>query len=122
MVVNVESEFLGVDPKVRYVAVDKPMPAPAWSEGWHSGVALDYAATLDVHVASFSALAKDDLVKALTDAIPVGAKVSVYSTTSGGASAHKVHRNGASDVGAIVLGPDTATPRFLLLRFDQQTF
>jgi hypothetical protein len=122
MVVNVESEFLGVDPKVRFLAVDKPLPAPAWSEGWHAGVTLDYATTLDVHVAAFSPLAKDDLVKAVTDAIPLGAKVSVYSTTSGGASSHKVHRNGASDDGAIVLGPDTAAPRFLLFHFDQQTF
>jgi hypothetical protein len=122
MVVNVESEFSGVDPKVRFLAIDKPLPAPAWSEGWHAGVTLDYPTTLDVHVAAFTPFAKDDLVKTVTDAIPLGANVSVYSTTSGGASSHKVHRNGASDDGAIVLGPDTATPRFLLFHFDQQTF
>jgi hypothetical protein len=122
MVVNVESEFLGVDPKVRFVALDKPLPAPAWTEGWHAGVTLDYPTTLDAHVAAFTALAKDDLVKTITDAVPLGAKVSVYSTTSGGASSHKVHRNGANDDGAIVLSPDTATPRFLLFHFDQQTF
>jgi hypothetical protein len=122
MVVNVESEFLGVDPKVRFLAIDKPLPAPAWSEGWHAGVTLDYPTTLDVHTAAFTPVAKDDLVKTVTDAIALGAKVSVYSTTSGGASSHKIHRNGASDDGAIVLGPDTATPHFLLFHFDQQTF
>ena len=122
MVVNVESEVVGVDPKVHYLAIDKPLPAPAWSEGWHPGVTLDYPTTLDVHVAAFSALAKAELVKTVTDAIPLGANVSVYSSTSGGASAHLIHRNGANDDGAIVLGPDTATPRFLLFHFDQQTF
>ena len=122
MVVNVESEVLGVDPKVRFLAIDKPLPPPAWSEGWHAGVALDYPTTLDVHVAAFAPVAKDDLVKTITDAIALGAKVSVYSTTTGGASSHKIHRNGASDDGAIVLAPDTANPHFLLFHFDQQTF
>ncbi len=122
VVVNVESDLLGVDPKVRFLSIDKPLPPPAWSEGWHAGVTLDYATTLDVHTDAFTAVPKEDLVKTVTDAIAIGAKVSVYSTTSGGASSHKIHRNGASDDGAIVLGPDTASPRFLLFHFDQQTF
>jgi hypothetical protein len=55
-----------------------------------------------------------------TDLVP-GAKVSVYATSSGGNSAHLVHRNATNEDGAIVLTPDSA-PHYLLTAFPEQTF
>ena len=58
----------------------------------------------------------------IADAIPLGEKISVYATSSGGASAHEVHRNHGNDDGTIVLGPDTAHPKMMLFSFADQTF
>lgn len=124
MVINVESDR-GADLRVRYTEIEHAMPAPAWAEGWHTGLTLDYPSMLDAHAtAAFTAYEMAPLVTKVTDAIPLGAKVSVYAATSGGASAHKVHRNtaGTNQDGAIVIEPTSAKPRWLLFHFADQTF
>lgn len=50
-----------------------------------------------------------------------GTRVSVFATSSGGSSAHLVHRNATNQDGAIVLSPDTA-PHYLLTAFPEQSF
>ena len=47
MVANVQSD--GVDPEIRVRAIDAALPAPAFAEGWHTGVAFDYATDLATH-------------------------------------------------------------------------
>jgi len=122
MVVNVLSDR-GTDLRVRLGELQHALPTPAWAEGWHSGVTLDYPSTLEVHTTSgFTPYEMAPLVAKVTDAIPLGAKVSVYAATSGGASAHKVHRNTGNQDGAIVIEPDSAKPRWLLFHFANQTF
>jgi hypothetical protein len=127
MVVNVESDRAGQDPQVRYAVVAHALPAPAWAEGWHRPVVLDYATTLDAHNAAFTPYPMNELVSKIAAELVVGAKVSVYAESGSGRpeSAHLVHRNtsgGASNHdGAIVVQPDMA-PKFLLFHFDGQTF
>lgn len=123
MVINVQSDFAG-DIRVRMGEVSHALPAPAWQEGWHTGVALDYANTLGAHSTSgFTPYDLQALVGKISDALTIGDKVSVYSWSSGGDSAHKVHRNAEpSSDGAIVTGANGPTPKFLLFHFDQQTF
>ncbi|MCC6747720.1 MAG: hypothetical protein IT371_08695 [Deltaproteobacteria bacterium] len=128
MVVNVRSDWVGVSPDVRLRELGAPLVGPAWSEGWHTGIALDYATTLNVHSTSgFSPYAMNALIQELSSRITLGEKVSVYARSSGGTkadSAHLIHRNKAGDNadGAIVLGAATGSPRFLLLHFENQTF
>lgn len=122
MVVNVVSDRAG-DKDVRYLAMQHGLPNPAWSEGWHTDATLDYPGTLGVHsTAGFKPVVMDDLVARVVSAINVGGHVSVYATTSGGDSAHLVHRNATGQDGAIVLEADGPAPTWLLFHFVQQTF
>jgi hypothetical protein len=121
LVINIQSDF--GDPQVHYQAIDHALPPPAWSEGWHTGLVVDYVTTFGVHAdASFKPYPLAELSKIITDAIPLGEKISVYAESSGGASAHKVHRNTGKTDGAIVLDPEGVLPRVLLFHFATQTF
>lgn len=121
MVINIQSSY--GDPDVRYQALAHTMPAPAWSEGWHPGLALDYVADFGVHTsAGFTPHPLAELSQVITDAIGLGQKVSVYAESSGGDSAHKIHRNTGKTDGAIVLDPDSASPTVLLFHFANQSF
>ncbi len=123
MVVNVQSDFAGADPDVRFQSLHAPLPAPAWGEGWHADAVLDYVTTLNVHSTSgFTATKMTELAPKVADALTVGAKVSVYASTSGGDSAHLIHRNQTNQDGAIVIDPDGTSPTFLLFHFAEQTF
>jgi len=115
LVVNVENIFM--------YELDAPLAGPAWSDGWHTDAPLDYVTNLCARSSSFELA--PDAVQRVTDMISLGEKISIYSTSSGGTkadSAHLVHRNAANADGAIVLGPDTATPHYLLFRFSNQLF
>ncbi len=114
MVMNVDSDLTVRED-------DKPLAGPAWSEGWHVDASLDYVTDLDQHSADFVAV---DTVDVVTDALALGARVSVFATSTGGTkadSAHLVHRNLAGADGALVIAPDTA-PHYFLFRFANQTF
>lgn len=123
MVINVQSDFAG-DVRVRMGELSHALPAPAWQEGWHTGVALDYANTLGAHSTSgFTPYDLQALVGKISDALTIGDKVSVYAWSSGGDSAHKIHRNAEpSSDGAIVTNANGPNPKFLLFHFDQQAF
>jgi hypothetical protein len=123
MVVNVQSDR-GADLRVRFGTIDHALLAPAWAEGWHTGIPLDYPSMLDAHVAAFMPYEMTPLVAKITDALTIGAPVSVYASSSGGASAHKIHRNtaGTNSDGAIVVDPQGAKPKWLLFHFADQTF
>jgi hypothetical protein len=121
MVINVQSDF--GDPRVLFTNLDAPLPAPAWADGWHTGVQLDYAATLGAHSDDFTPYDLTELSNLIADQIDLDQRVSVYADTSGGHSAHKVHKNDGMNVdGAVVLDPTGANPRWLLFRFDEQVF
>jgi hypothetical protein len=124
MVVNVQSDRPGADPRVRWATIAHALPEPAFAEGWHAGVALDYVATLGASDALMQPLAMADLVAKIAGEVKVGDAVSVYATSGAGRpeSTHLVHRNKTNEDGAIVLSPNTATPTILLFAFDGQSF
>jgi hypothetical protein len=115
-----------VNTDVKMVAVDHALPAPAFAEGWHAGVALDYPTTLDAHSPAFAATDPSTLVNDVIARFHPGDPVAVYATSGAGRpeSAHLVHRNPtvANTDGAIVVAPNSAAPKFLLFAFADQTF
>ena len=123
MITNVLSTM--GDPRVFFRTLEAPLAGPAWSEGWHPGYTLDYVTDLHVTSDTFTPTETAPLVEEVTAPIEIGAKISVFATSTGGANAsgaHLVHRNLTNADGAIVVGPDTASPKYLLFRFDEQSF
>jgi hypothetical protein len=121
--INVESNLpTTVDKVVRVATPTLTLPFPAWSNGWHGGLSLDYP-SLGLHsTASFTPMAIGSLGALIVSKVPVGARVSAYAygfnTLDG---AHKVHRNLGGDDGAlVVLG--TGTPTWLAFHFAGQSF
>ncbi|MBA3541694.1 MAG: hypothetical protein H0T79_18920, partial [Deltaproteobacteria bacterium] len=111
-------------PDVLLHELDAPLVGPAWSEGWHTGIALDYGVTLGTHADAFVATPPATLVPAITDQLTLGAHISVFASSgdTASSSAHLIHRNGSSEDGAIVIDPDGPTPHYLLMRYDEQIF
>lgn len=122
VVVNVQSDRAGADIRVSYLEKAMKLPAPAWAEGWHTGVTLDYVKDLGVKASEFTPFTLLELSGKIADVIPLDAKVSVYSDTSGGSSTHLVHRNDGTKDGAIVLDPEGPSPKAMLFRFATQDF
>jgi hypothetical protein len=126
MVVDVLSDSLlpdGSDPDVSFYGIDAPLADGDWAEGWHPGVNFDYVSTLNVHSPSFVPMSQADLVAKVTSEIALGSKISVFATSMDDpTSAHLVHRNVTNQDGAIVLGPETKAPHYLLFRFYDQSF
>ncbi len=124
LVVNVQSDRAGADPKIRIATLPHALPPPAFAEGWHLGAELDYVTTLGAHSdATFTALTLDEATTKLAADLKVGDPVAVYGTSGAGRpeSAHLIHRNKTNADGAIVVSPGSA-PKFLLFHFDSQTF
>lgn len=119
---------LVVNTDVKVLELEHALPAPPFAEGWHTGIALDYAKDLGVQSTAFTD--PGDMTatvqKTIGAGLTVGDNVSVYATSGAGRpeSAHLVHRNAspANTDGAIVVHPDGAKPKFVLFAFDDQTF
>jgi hypothetical protein len=110
-------------PDVSFYELDAPLADGAWAEGWHAGVLFDYVLTIKVHSTSFTAMTQANLAAKVTSEIALGSKISFFATSMDEpTSAHLVHRNETNEDGAIVIGPDTASPHYLLFRFSDQTF
>lgn len=128
MVVNLVSDLGGADTKVRVASFPHALPAPDYAEGWRTGVPLDYANILGAHSgdAGFAPLTQDEAVAKIVAEVKVGDPVSVYALSGPGQaeSAERVHRNdpGKNEDGAIVVGPTSGAPKFLLFHFADQTF
>jgi hypothetical protein len=124
MVVNVLSDGRnGTDTRLRFADVAAPLPAPAWEEGWHPGLVLDYVDTLDVHVDDFTPYEMDALMDEVASRLTLDQPISVYGTSEDRPSgAHLIHRNTTGQDGAIVVGPTSDDPHFLLFHFDGQVF
>jgi hypothetical protein len=124
MVANVLST--SNQPDVRFAEVMKPMPAPAFEEGWHTGAAIsfDYEKTLNVHTRDFAPVPFQELVDRVVASITLDEEVSVYASVSGTVtdSAHLIHRNKPDADGAIILSPKSANARMLLFHFAEQMF
>ncbi|MBL9022891.1 MAG: hypothetical protein JNL21_11885 [Myxococcales bacterium] len=116
MVVNVDGVY--------YNEAPGSLVGPAWAEGWHTDVALEYP-MLGVTSTQFISQPMAQLVETVSAHIDIGAPISVYAVSSGGdlaSSAHLVHRNDSGSDGAILIDPTGADPLYLLFRFPQQAF
>jgi hypothetical protein len=120
MVAAMQSSFGNPDMAV----IERPsaLVGPAWSDGWHPGIPLDYVADLGLGRNDLVEHAMLDLADVVTAPLEIGARVSVFATVEDSdSSAHLVHRNFAGADGAIVIDPE-GSPRYLALRFDNQLF
>ncbi|MGC4120638.1 MAG: hypothetical protein QM765_39885 [Myxococcales bacterium] len=127
LVVNVLSDGRnGTDTRLKYLETPRALRGDPWAEGWHPGAAVDYPGDLGAHVDAFTPHEMTELVELVAARLEIGAKVSIYATSKDRpSSAHLIHRNqggAASDDGAIVVGPETAEPLWLLFAFDGTTF
>jgi hypothetical protein len=124
VVVNVASDRAG-DARVRFRAFEHPSLAP-WVDGWHGNTPLDYVRDLGLQseATGFAPMEQAALVQTVTDAIPLGASVSAYSSTSGGASSHLIHRvdTASNQDGALVIHRPGREPLWLVFHFATQTF
>lgn len=108
--------------QVSYLARTQAAPGPAWNEGWHGGVSLDYA-ELGAHAPDFVATTQAVLVDLVAAELATTNHVSVFATAYPDHSgAHLVHRNGTGLDGALVLRPTEPTARVLMFRFAAQSF
>lgn len=125
MVVNVQSDRSGVDPKIRASTMAHALPAPAFAEGWHLGTPLDYVTTLGAHSTdpSFTPMTLTEATAKIAAEVKVGDPIALYAESGAGRpeSTHLVHRNKTNQDGAIVVNP-TTVPKFLLFHFEDQTF
>lgn len=123
MVVNVASDRPDADPRVGLATVAHGLLAPPYAEGFHDKLGVDYPTDLQAHDADFTPYELAELSQRVTDALTLGAPVSVYaSSETGGSSAHKIHRNKLGEDGAIVVDPNGPNPQWLLFRFQNQSF
>ncbi len=112
------------DPNVRFLSMQHARIGDAFDPGWHVVTTLDYVNDFSLHAAdtTWVAYGKDALAQKIADELEIGAPISVFSTSSGGASSHLIHRNKTGADGAIVVHPEAATPTYLLFSFADQTF
>ncbi len=102
--------------------LDIAMPSgPAWSEGFHTGVTLDYP-TLGVHSSTLPLDTKAQIVSAITTDLASVNHISIYTTTYGSDGAHLVHRNSGGHDGAVVSEPLSPTAHLRLFSFSDQSF
>jgi len=123
MVVSVLSTY--GDPDVGMLEKDAPLAGNAWSEGWHTDAVLDYVTTLGVHTGEFTPHPMAELEPLIESKLDIDAKISVFATNDSAQyldSAHLIHRNKTDKDGAIVLAPDSPSPKYLLFRFANQSF
>lgn len=109
---------------VAVTTVSAPLAGPAYSEGWHEEVPLDYATDLGVHSTGFTSVSITEAERLLCEYLDVGAPVSVYAYSDGSkpSSAHQIHYNDTYPDGAIVAEPTSGSPTYLLFRYDDQVF
>lgn len=121
--VNVQSSF-AADPNVRMAERAAPLLGGPWQPGWHSDAPrLDYAFTLGMRSSSgFVAVSSASLATRIAQRVKVGARASAFGDGfTNGSGAHKVHRNGGSGDGALVIDP-SGSPTYLLFHFSGQLF
>jgi hypothetical protein len=107
---------------VHTATIDVAMPSgPAWTEGFHTGVTIDYPA-LGVHDTALPLMSKAQIVSTLTADLATANHISIFTTTYGDNGAHLVHRNGAGHDGLIVTEPLSTPSHVRMLSFSDQSF
>ncbi|MCB9558490.1 MAG: hypothetical protein H6707_20405 [Deltaproteobacteria bacterium] len=105
-------------------SIDAPLLGPAFKEGWHENLDLDYVRDLAAHSTDLPAVSATDAVQFICSRVTIGEPISVYAYSDGSrpASAHQIHRNDRYPDGAVVINPTAARPTYLLFRYADQQF
>jgi hypothetical protein len=102
--------------------VDLALPDGAWSEGWHTGLSLDYTA-LAVHSSAFTGGSAASAASRIESFVANANHVSIFATGYDASGVHLVHRStGGKTDGALIIDPTTSSPKALLFRFSNQSF
>lgn len=102
--------------------LDIAMPSgPAWAEGFHTGVTIDYPA-LGVHASALSLESKAQIVSTITSDLAAVNHISIFTTSYGGTGAHLVHRNGGGKDGVVVTEPLSTPSHLRMFSFSDQSF
>src|SRR5262249_40217631 len=101
---------------------DVPIPGMPWSEGWHTGIGLDYTQAFGLHSSAFTPTSPAALAQKVETELAAANHISIFATGYGPGGAHDVHRQGANDDRAIVLDPLSTKPHILLFCFSNQSF
>jgi hypothetical protein len=108
-----------------YVSIDEIQHAlvgPAWSEGWHTSLSVDYVASLGVHSTDFTQMQEVPLATKVENDLSLANHVSIYATGYGPTGCHLVHREHPGVDGAVVTNPLSGAPTWMLFHFSNQTF
>lgn len=108
---------------VHTTTIEHALLGPAWSEGWHTGIPVDYVA-LGVHASAMPLRTETENVNALMTELASANHVSIYATayTPVASGAHLVHRNSGSTDGLVVTQPLSPLAHARLFSFSNQTF
>lgn len=108
---------------VHSTTLEHALLGPAWSEGWHTNVTVDYAA-LGVHANAMPLRTEAENVSALMTELATANHVSIYATGYSPipSGAHLVHRNNGSTDGLVVTQPLSPLAHARLFSFSTQTF
>lgn len=109
---------------VATASVEAPLVGPAYAEGWHEDVTLDYPGDLGLAPTDLTSVSLDQAVDFICSAMTLGAPVSIYAYSDGTqpSSAHQIHRNDNYPDGAIVVDPTGPAPTYLVFRYNNQTW
>lgn len=106
---------------VRATAIELPLPGPAWEEGWHPGLTLDYS-SVGLNASDFTLATRANHTQAIVSDLAAANHVSIFATAWGGGGAHLVHRNGSGRDGAIITEPLSRPAHLRLFAFSNQSF
>ncbi|MEO8846165.1 MAG: hypothetical protein ABI591_04805 [Kofleriaceae bacterium] len=102
--------------------LDIAMPSgPAWTEGFHTGVTIDYP-SLGVHSSALPLNTKAQIVSTITAELATVNHISIFTTSYGGTGAHLVHRNSGGQDGVVVIEPLSTPSHLRLFSFSDQSF
>lgn len=120
--IDVTDSMTNVD-DVHTTTRDQALPTTGlpWSEGWHTGISVDYVA-LGVHSTDLALQTKSQMTTTLMSDLATANHISIYATTYGADGAHLVHRNSGGHDGLIVTEPLSVPAHLRLLSFTGQTF
>jgi hypothetical protein len=109
---------------VAFATTSAALVGPAYAEGWHLNVNLDYPTDLGMHSTDFAPVTMAAATAFICADVAIGAPLSVFAYSSGEypGSAHQVHRNDSYPDGAIVVDPTGESPKYLLFRYTSQVF
>ncbi len=112
---------INVGADVHSQTFDRPLFDPAWSEGWHTGVFVEYTG-IGLHSTTIPLPKAGELIDAVLTDLATANHISVYATGYGPEGAHRVHRNSQGRDGLLVTHPLRAPAHARAFSFSNQTF